>query len=674
MRIIEKKASGTWWKVLLGFISGVIFGVAGVVIGVVGAGAYIRTGDIISMTGADPNVVLTPAWQDKTPVDIVMDVVGGNIKIETLGDIANITPLVDSYVTNLSDQLNELGCELTKEEVYSWPLTELSDNLINSVKEVELINFLGSKESKDTTPIVKYLCYKTDSEGNYITDEEGNLIPHVLKEMLDNSSFIQNKVDNMRIGLLFSEKEVQDSKLLSAIQDKTISELSEDGVFDDIKVSDVVSGDSSKIVKALEREEVTIGKIGEGVNSLYLDDVFEYDDYNALPSVLKKLLAKEAFTSLPGSKVTSNPFEITKMVINPSTKYVTEYDYIVISDGTFKEGVKPSEAKVSDLINKTDYIKLSNLTKDALGEKVDRGFETITINKSVDSEDKVTWVVSTTDPIDRPLNIEKFNITINGPAEWGEEVYVYICNKPAKVKELDSSIDNLQLKDVIKIKTDDALWKVRNEEVSNGNDLFTSIRENLTVKDIITNKDEIKFLNKIDDNTTIENIGNAVNDLALLDAFDDNIYDSAGNLNIKWKYLLVDSTEWKEFNTRFLPGVTINRSDDPFKQDAYEIEMAKPVADRDPSQYMKCNEYTVGGTGAKGIDQLINNMTNNMKTATIRELDGDGMASVAPGFIDTPIPTYYAKQAQFALEDKLTYGDLNLTEFTDLISAGLTTP
>lgn len=667
-RVIVQKSGGGWWKALLGFFLGLIVGVVGVVGGVAGAAAYVKTGDIITMVGANPDSILTTEWQNKTALDIVMDAVGGNIKINTLGDVADITPMIDTYIKNLSDQLGELGCELTPEEIYSWPLTDLSDNLITSVKKVELVNFLS--KDKDPDPIVKYLCYQTDEHGEYVTTEEGKLVPQTLSDMLDNGSFLQNKIDNMKIGVLFTEQQINDSKMLFAIKDKTVTDLSKDGAFDDIKIADVVGNSTSKIVKALERDEVTIGKIGEGVNNLYLDDVFEYDNYDSLPAVLKKLLAKDALTALPGEELTV-PHNVHKMVIDTTTKYATEYDYIIVSDGQLKEGVELSEARVTDLLNRTDYIKLGNCVKNSLEKKVDHGFETINITKVVDSEDNVSWAAETADPIDRELNLETVSITINIPTEWAS-AYAYVCNKPAKVKELDSNIDSLQLKDVMKIKTDDALWKVRNEEIKNGDELFTSIKENLTVKDIISNKDEIKFLNKIDDNTTIDQIGNAVNNLKLLDAFDDNVYDSAGKLNIKWKYLLVDSTEWKDFNTRFTPGTEINRSDDPFKTAAYEAEMAKPEADRDPTQYMKCNEYTVGGSGNKGVDQLITNMTNNMKVATIRELDGDGMASVAPGFITMAIPVYYNKQAEFAAEGKYTYGDLTLTEFTELISGGVT--
>ena len=672
-RVIIQKSGGGWWKALLGFFLGVIFGVVGVVIGVAGAAAYVRTGDVITMVGGDPDAILTPAWQDKTALDIVMDAVGGNIKIETLGDIADITPMIDTYIGNLSDQLSDLGCELTKEEIYQWPLTELSDNLITSVKKVELINFLSKDKTDNPDPVVKYLCYKTDEHGEYILDADGKLIPQTLSDMLDNGSFLQSKIDNMKIGVLFTEQQINDSKMLSAIKDKTVTDLSKDGAFDDVKISDVmvVKEDSSKIVKALDRDGVTIGKIGDGVNNLLLDDVFEYSNYDTLPAVLKKLLAKEAYTIIPGEEITSTPFSVHKMIIDTVSKTAVEYDYIVLSDGTLKEGVDPSKAVVTDLVNKTDYIKLGDIVKDSLGNKVDRGFETVTVNKVVDSEDNVTWEAETSDPIDRDLNLETIDININSPVDWAK-TYVYICNKPAKVEDLDSSIDSLKLKDVMKIKTDDALWKVRNEDIKNGEELFNSIKENLTVKDIITNKDDVKFLNKIDDNTTIDQIGNAVNNLRLLDAFDDNIYDSDGKLNIKWKYLLVDSTEWKDFNTRFAPGTVINRDDDPFKTHEYEIEMAKPEADRDPTQYMKCNEYTVGGSGDKGVDQLITNMTNNMKVATIKELNGDGMVNVAPGFISMPIPTYYTRQAYYAGLGKVEYGDLTLEEFTDLISGGVT--
>ena len=114
-RIIVQKSSGAWWKVLIALFLGIIVGIASVVGGVAAVGAFVTTGEIITMTGADPNNILTEKYQIMTALDIVMEAVGGNIKIESLGDIAEITPMIDTYIKNLSSQLNDLGCELTKD-------------------------------------------------------------------------------------------------------------------------------------------------------------------------------------------------------------------------------------------------------------------------------------------------------------------------------------------------------------------------------------------------------------------------------------------------------------------------------------------------------------------------------------------------------------------------------
>lgn len=646
-RIIIQKKSGTWWKVLLGVFLGFVTGAVAVVGGVAGAAAFVKTGDIITLTGNDPNKILTETYQQKTVLDIVMDAVGGKIKVETLGDIADITPAIDTYINNLSEQLNDLGCELTKEEIYSWPLTQLSDNLINSVKEVELIHFLSKDKTSDPDPIVKYLCYKTDSEGNYEKDSEDKLIPLVLSNMLDDSSFLQTKIDTMRISTLFTEEEIEKSSMLKAIKDKTVKDLSKDGAFDDVKIADVVGPtNNSKIIAALRRDGVTIGNIGTGVNNLYLDDVYEYSDYDKLPSVLKKLLAKEGLTPLPGDKVTANPFEITRMVVTDHLPQ--EYDYIILSDGQFKEGVEPGKETVNDLINRTDYLKISDI-KDSVEQGL-FAYEDITVSKHIDSEDNVTWEANYTNPYSgtpaRNENMESFEMNIHKPEEW-EDIYVFVCNKPAKVKELDSSIDGMKLKDVMKIKDSDALWKVRNEPIKDGDKLFDSIKNNLYLSDIITDLSSVKFLNKIDPQTKISEIGTAVNNLKLLDAFDENIYNKdTGKGGTTWKYLLIEETE------TWIAG-DYYKSDDIFNG-------------------YKCNEYTVGGSGNKGIDQLITNMTGNMKRVTMYQLKADGLIDANDGFLDNNIDPRYTLAPAFAAEGKTKYGHLTIKEFTDLINGGIT--
>lgn len=652
-RIIVQKSSGAWWKVLLGVFFGVLLGVGLVVGGVFGAATMFTTGEIISVTGADPNAILTAEYQNKTVFDIVMDAVGGKIQINTLGDIADITPAIDTYVTNLSEQLDDLGCDLSKEEIYSWPLTELSDNLINSVKKVELIHFLSKDKVDNPDPIVKYICYKTDENGNYILDEEGHYIKHTLSDMLDNGSFLQTKIDTMKIGTLFTEEEIEKSSQLKAIKDKTVKELSKDGAFDDLKIADFVgSGNTSKIIAALRREEVTIGGIGDGVNNLYLDDVFEYNDYDKLPAVLKKLIAKDAYQPLPGEEVTSNPFTIHKMIID-SEGYPTEYDYIILSDGRFKEGVEPGKETVSDLINKTDYLKISDIK-----ESVEHGFfdkTTITVNKHVEDE-KVSWPASYSGTYsgtpERNGNTQTFDMEIVKPAEW-DKIYVYCCNKPAKVKELDSTIDSLALKDVMRIKQTDSLWKVRNEPVKDGDGLFTSIKKNLVLTDIM-DVSTVKFLNKLDnpETITIDKIGEEINKMKLIKAFEDNIYDADGNLNKRWKYLLIEGDE------PWISG-SPNKSTNPFET-------------------YKCSEYTLSGTGVapspKGIDQLITNMQDHMQKDPIKQLHEDGIITIEnTSIFAKEIPASIKLAYPTETMDCTYYGDLSFTNFVKIMTAYLPT-
>ena len=222
-RIIVQKSSGTWWKVLLGFLGGTVFGIGAVAGTVAIAGGVFKTKEIIGMTGQDPNKILTEKYQEKTILEIILDATGGKIKIETLGDIADITPAIDTYISNLSEQLNDLGTELTKEEIYSWPLTKLSDNMIESVKNVELISFLSKDNTSNPDPIVKYLCYETDDEGEFVLDDEGHLINLKLKDLMDNSSFLQTKINSMKIKTLFAEEEIEASSMLKAIKDKTVN-------------------------------------------------------------------------------------------------------------------------------------------------------------------------------------------------------------------------------------------------------------------------------------------------------------------------------------------------------------------------------------------------------------------------------------------------------------------
>ena len=164
MAIGQEKSSGTWWKVLLGVIGGFILGIGAVAGGVVIAGTMVSTKTLMGEENAKQ--FLGEKYQDKTIYEIVMSAIGGELKFDTLGDLNEITPIVGEYVTGIRDSLNDLGCELTNEEMYDWELSSLADNVIGAVKDAKIIRVLSKDNLKYPDPVIKYLSYKTYPEGN----------------------------------------------------------------------------------------------------------------------------------------------------------------------------------------------------------------------------------------------------------------------------------------------------------------------------------------------------------------------------------------------------------------------------------------------------------------------------------------------------------------------------
>ena len=284
MPIGQEKGGGTWWKVLLGVVGGFFLGIGAVAGGVAIAATCISTKTLMGEENAQKYI--GPDYQDKTIMQIALDFMGGNVRLETLGDLNAITPLVGEYVSGIKVSLNDLGCELTDEEMMKWPLATLADNIIYSVKNAKLINVLSKDNVKYPDPIIKYLSYETkdgeyvwatDDNGEYILDEDGEhvLVDQRLTDMLDHSDYIQNKVDTMRISMLFKDEDIASSKLLSAIKDNTIQELSKNSTFNAILLEDVIdiTTDSPAILQTFDRLDVTIGGMSEAINNMTLDDV-----------------------------------------------------------------------------------------------------------------------------------------------------------------------------------------------------------------------------------------------------------------------------------------------------------------------------------------------------------------------------------------------------------------
>jgi len=303
MAIGEKKGGGTWWKVLLGVLGGFFLGIGAVAGGAAIAGAVVPAKTFLGGE-ENANKYLTKEFQEKTILQIVQEAMGGKLKFDTIGDLNNITPMVGEYITGVKNSLNGIGTELTNEDMYKWPLATLSDSIIGAVKDAKLIRVLSKDNLQYPDPVIKYLSYETypeghesageyvwakDENGNYIYDENNEhvLVNLRLKDMLDDANFIQRKVDSMRIKMLFTEGDIANSSLLTAIKDKSVRQLAQNGAFDDVKISAVfkVEETSPQILKTFVKKEVTIGGMSNAINNLKIDEVMEIDESS--PAILR---------------------------------------------------------------------------------------------------------------------------------------------------------------------------------------------------------------------------------------------------------------------------------------------------------------------------------------------------------------------------------------------------
>ena len=610
MVIIQKKSGGTWWKCLLSFIAGILFVPVAVAITLAYAGTQMKAGDLL---GPYADTVLTVEYQEKTVVDIVNDFLSQKVDYNTLGGLSKVTPLIDTYLNKFSDSLNEsTGIELDLEELKTKSWTEIPNYLIDSAKHgVKLGKIFGVNESSDN--IMKTLCYEKNEDGTYNYDH-----PYTIADFLDDPHFIQNKIDSLTIKDVIGEAGEGASQVIKSIENKTIKELKNDDVFGELLVSDVIeiTDSSPKVLKTFRDKGTKIKEMGDTIDNMYLSDVYESSDPDNLPPVMKKLLGNSA-----------------EPVLATGTPLMAHIDYEVYSEVVFSNGLD----KEAEGYQETGYVKIKDIwtAHDITISNTDEGF-----------------VITTNGTEDRSaLATREFDIETTIPGDW-TSLYATSLNKPTKVKELDKSIDVLELKDVIKLEPTSPLYKVRHSEINNADKIFSDIKKTLTLKDIFgADLVNYKFINKIDENTTIENIGPAINNMKLIDAFEDNIYDNDGNLTSMWKYLLIEAGEtWIDGNP--------NKSTNPFS--TYE-----------------CKDYTVSGDGVapnpKGINQMMDNMKYWMENQKLKTLQADGMVNIGGNLLTSTIPANIvaldsASANPVIPTGAVVYGDLTTKQFVELMT------
>ena len=159
----------------------------------------------------------------------------------------------------------------------------------------------------------------------------------------------------------------------------------------------------------------------------------------------------------------------------------------------------------------------------------------------------------------------------------------------------------------------------------------------------------MKFISAIPGETKINKIGEAINDMKLVKAFEDNIYTATNEVEATWKYMLAENS------TELAAMDAVRKGDN----------------DGNPFKDFGCINYTLGGDGSgtdKGINGLVENMKANMQESTLNQLSNNGIITdISADFLNADVPTIPGKYTPEAGKDK--FGKLTIKELSDFIVA-----
>ena len=291
------KQKRIWWRVLLAFFFGfIMFPV--VAAGTVGiASITLKTKDVVSMAGGDPNEILGEDYQNKSILDAVLSLVDSvnSNKFNSLEDVSKITPLVQKTINDLLVELSESITQVSRND----PNFEL----ILSWDDIKDSNFVGSKEIGGTTfdsgsplvntilenwtlasildkqgegqqelaGILKYLLYPVVGEGDerhfdtehpynisyflsgnanlnniinsiqigdVVGNTEGNALLTAMKNWTLND--ISSNINTLTISQIFTEQQLNDSPLLNAISGWSLSNFGTTDQIDALKIGQLM--------------------------------------------------------------------------------------------------------------------------------------------------------------------------------------------------------------------------------------------------------------------------------------------------------------------------------------------------------------------------------------------------------------------------------------------------
>lgn len=174
-RYVPRSFAGRVLAVVLAFLIGVVAAIGGLL----GVGYFAGTRplkDVFGMLNIDYTQWLTDSAAELNALQLVQQISGGGI--DSMGDIAEYTPYVDTLITTLNEQLSAIGVSIDGDELKATNFSDLGSYFSDVVRNTELGKALGVTAESD--PILVAICYGSEGTneegGDYTLNDSGEIV------------------------------------------------------------------------------------------------------------------------------------------------------------------------------------------------------------------------------------------------------------------------------------------------------------------------------------------------------------------------------------------------------------------------------------------------------------------------------------------------------------------
>lgn len=132
-----------WWKYLLCILLGQILIIPEMLIGIGTAASSITNEQLLKMLGLKPEDYLSDDVSKDTILSLAAKFIGGNYKIESLGDVEQISPALENLYDEYCHYAAEYGVTIDKDEFFSTKFNDFPTYAMNLLMEVKLADTLA---------------------------------------------------------------------------------------------------------------------------------------------------------------------------------------------------------------------------------------------------------------------------------------------------------------------------------------------------------------------------------------------------------------------------------------------------------------------------------------------------------------------------------------------------